>query len=304
MRFFDRAHAPFFSLLAASWVVASVTGCAPGGNPSADSKSMNSAAKMSALPASGPAPVAIEFRAERTAEAGKKTDAPLSDPMPRKIVYSATVDMNTTKFTVATARLVGATKENGGYVAQTSVTGASGETKTGVWKLRVPAERYETFLTAIGNIGEVSNSSSTSDDVSEEFYDTTARLKNKRVEEARLLQHLQSSTGKLSEILTVEREISRVRGEIEQMEGRLRFLSHQADFSTVTVTIHELATLRIKEEHSPSFGTQIGRSFVDSLNNIGGVTKGIVLVAAYLAPWLAILAGIGIPIAYLRRKRK
>jgi tellurite resistance protein len=57
-------------------------------------------------------------------------------------------------------------------------------------------------------------------DVTEEFYDVDARLRNKRVEEQRLVEHLKKSTARLQDILAVEREISRVRGEIEQMEGR------------------------------------------------------------------------------------
>src|SRR5262249_20667239 len=67
-----------------------------------------------------------------------------------------------------------------------------------------------------------------------------ARLASKRVEEARLLKHLTSSTGKLSEILEVERELSRVRGEIEQLEGRRRFLANQTELTTVTISIQEV----------------------------------------------------------------
>ncbi len=223
--------------------------------------------------------------------------------MVRKIIYTAILEVNTTDFKSAVVRLTQSVKANNGYVAETNVSGAAEELKTGVWKLRIPASRYDAFLAAVGNVGEVASSCSTSEDVSEEFYDIQARLKNKRVEEARLIRHLEASTGELAEILAVEREISRVREEVEQMEGRMRFLSHQSDLTTVTINLHELASLKRKTD-APTFGTQITRALVDSLGGLGSFTKSVVLALACLLPWLVILGGIGIPTVYLYRKRK
>ena len=76
--------------------------------------------------------------------------------------------------------------------------------------------------------------------MTEEFFDLEARIRNKQEEEKRLLKHLADSTGKLEDILKVESELTRVRGEVEQMQGRLRFLANRADLSTVTITATEL----------------------------------------------------------------
>lgn len=268
-----------------------------------ESSSADSTVSMEAGKFSAPRMGAPTVAGAAPADVGSPTKPQSPNPMPRKIIYTAILEVNTTDFKNAVTRLTKAVKDNNGYIAETSVSGAAGERKNGVWKVRIPAARYEAFLASAGEIGEVANSSSTSEDVSEEFYDLQARLKNKRVEEARLIQHLQASTGKLTEILAVEREISRVREEIEQMEGRMRFLSHQSDFTTVTINLHELATLERKAD-APSFGTQITRAFVDSLGGLGAFTKSVVLALAYLLPWLVIAAGIGIPTAYLLRKRK
>lgn len=265
---------------------------------SMDTAASNTAGKFSA-PVAASAPVAL---AEGAASDNSGKPGPIN-PMPRKIIYTATLEVNTTDFKAAVARLTQAVKANNGYIAETNVSGTAGERKNGVWKVRIPASRYEAFLASAGEIGEVANSSSTSEDVSEEFYDIDARLKNKRVEEERLVQLLRQSTGKLSEILTVEREISRVREEIEQMEGRMRFLSHQSDFTTVTINLHKLITLERRED-APSFGTQISRAFVDSLSGLGEFAKSVVLALAYLLPWLVILAGVFVPVGYVLRKRK
>ena len=76
--------------------------------------------------------------------------------------------------------------------------------------------------------------------MSEEYFDLDARQAAKKVEETRLLKHLADSTGKLDEILAVERELSRVRSEIERMQGRLRALSNLTTLATVTINVSEI----------------------------------------------------------------
>jgi hypothetical protein len=80
-------------------------------------------------------------------------------------------------------------------------------------------------------------------DVGEEFVDVTARVANARRLEARLVELLARRTGKLEEVLAVERELARVREEIERHEGRLRYLRTRTATSTLTVTVHERAPL-------------------------------------------------------------
>jgi hypothetical protein len=77
------------------------------------------------------------------------------------------------------------------------------------------------------------------EDVSEEYVDVTARAENARRLETRLVDLLARRTGKLEDVLAVERELARVREEIERYEGRLRFLRTRAAFSTLAVTLHE-----------------------------------------------------------------
>ncbi len=93
----------------------------------------------------------------------------------------------------------------------------------------MPVDRFDSFVSAVSQIGEVRTNHVGSQDVTEEYYDIEARIRNKQEEEKRLLKHLADSTGKLEDILSVERELTRVRGEVEQMQGRLRFLANRAD---------------------------------------------------------------------------
>lgn len=235
-------------------------------------------------------------------EATKATGTKTSAPLPRKIIYTATVAMNTNDFPQTVAKLNAAVKGSNGYIAETNVESEVGSPKSGTWKVRIPAEKFESFMASLGSIGEISTSTTSSQDVSEEFYDVAARLKNKRLEEDRLLQILRSSTGKLQEILTLEKEISRVREDIERIEGRLRFLTNQTDLTTVTITVHELQML--KHPDAPTFGTQLQRTLIDSLVALSEVAKGLLLALVGLLPWAVIGAGIGLPFFYVSRKRR
>ena len=165
----------------------------------------------------------------------KSSQPPSTDALQRKIIYTATVNLVVEHFDPIPAQVEALVNRFGAYVARSQITGSPGSPRHGQWTLRVPAERYEAFLAAAREIGEVQNVSSDSQDVTEEYYDVEAHIRNKKQEETRLLELLSKATGKLEEVLAVERELARVRGEIEQMEGRLRVLSNLTTMSTVNL---------------------------------------------------------------------
>ena len=223
--------------------------------------------------------------------------------LPRKIIYKAEVELISAKLDETAKQIEAKVKEIGGYVSGRNVSGTSGESRSGSWTVRIPAEKFDAFLAALPGVGELQSSNTTSEDVSEEFYDAAARLKNKRTEEERLVQLLRTSTGRLTDILTVEKEISRVREEIERIEGRLRFLSQQSDLSTVTINVHEVRGYVPPKQ--PSFGTEVARSFVGSLDTLGAFVKGLTLALVALLPWLVVLGGlIGVGFAILKNLGK
>ncbi len=220
--------------------------------------------------------------------------------VPRKIIYTATVDLLADNYAAAERGLLGLIKKHGGYIAETNIGGTPGTPRQGTWKIRVPESQFQAFMTAVETLGELQTSATNSQDVTAEFYDLQARISNKQVEEKRLLDHLQRSTAKLGDILQVEREISRVRGEIEQMQGRLRLLANMTSLTTITVTLHE-----VKGYVAPkpaTFGSQIGRAFETSVNGLVDVGKALVLIVVALLPWLAIVALIGVPVWRFTRR--
>jgi hypothetical protein len=131
----------------------------------------------------------------------------------------------------------------GGYVGNVSVFTGEHQVRSATLELKVPAARFDEIMAGVRPIGEVERSVATAEDVGEEFVDISARVTNARRLESRLVTLLSTRTGKLEDVLAVERELARVREEIERYEGRIRFLSSRVALSTIAVTVHEKAPL-------------------------------------------------------------
>ena len=131
----------------------------------------------------------------------------------------------------------------GGYINNSSVSGGRDQIRQATMEVKIPAPRYDEAVGSLSTIGKVETVNSQAQDVGEEYVDVTARVTNARRLEERLISLLSNRTGKLDEVLRVERELARVREEIERYEGRLRYLGARVATSTLTITVHEPAPI-------------------------------------------------------------
>ncbi|HET6764034.1 MAG TPA: DUF4349 domain-containing protein [Longimicrobiaceae bacterium] len=200
---------------------------------------------LSDIPAASPAPAPPEAqRAAGFASLGAQEidgsveAAPVAGAQPMLIrTGSASVQVDSLDRAVAAVRRAAA--RVGGYVASSTVQGGGEQAREASLEVKVPSARWDAALAALAPLGKVETVSVTAQDVGEEFVDVTARVENARRLESRLLVLLDQRTGKLDEVLNVERELARVRGEIERFEGRLRYLTTRTAMSTLTVRLHE-----------------------------------------------------------------
>jgi hypothetical protein len=240
------------------------------------------------------APASMQVAEQQSNGVRGKATAPPG--MPRKIIYTANVSLTTEDLAALERTLVKTARDVGGFVASSNVAGASGAPRQGTWTFRVPSARFAEFVESISRAAELRQVTTDSSDVSEEFYDARSRLRNKRVQEERLIAHMQRSTARLQDILALEQELSRVREEIERIEGRLRFLADQADLSTVTVTADELRGF--VPERRAGLGEQIGRTFAASAGALGDTGRGLLLLVVAAVPWLAAFVVLATPLAW------
>jgi hypothetical protein len=236
------------------------------------------------------------------AKQSTSTPATPAAAMPRRIIYTAQVDLVVTDLSHANDQLADRVRAHHGYVGGREVTGSQGENRRATWKVRIPVAEFETFLSDVQHLGEVQRVQTASQDVTEEYYDLDARLKNKQVEEKRLLDHLTSSSGRLQDILLLEKELSRVRGEVESLQGKLKLMANQTELTTVDVTLSEVK--RFTPQGAPGMRTEVSRTWDASLRTMGEVCEGLVLFAVALAPWVAVAAVVLLPIFLLVRRRR
>jgi hypothetical protein len=233
-----------------------------------------------------------------SAEKAGESAAPGGNPVQaaRKIIYDARIELVVDSLNATEQAISKMIRENDGFLAESDQSSLAQNQRRAIWRVRVPVANFDRFVAAVIRLGEVRQNHVGSQDVTEEYFDLEARIRNKREEEKRLLKHLADSTGKLEDILAVERELSRVRGEAEQMEGRIRFLTDRAELSTVTIEANEWKDY--KPPVAATFSTQISRSFFLSAERLVEFGKGLVILLVVLAPWVPIMI-VGLVLARL-----
>ena len=142
-------------------------------------------------------------------------------------------------FDEAVQKITAFANEDRGYVATTNSQKQANGKLRGVVVVKVAPENLDRFLQKIRGLGELKNQTLGTDDVTKAYFDTEARLKNSRVMEQRLIEMVKTKTGKVSDLLEVERELSRVREQIEQMQGELKLWDSQVQFATITIQLAE-----------------------------------------------------------------
>ncbi|MEX0978670.1 MAG: DUF4349 domain-containing protein [Pirellulales bacterium] len=220
-----------------------------------------------------------------------------------KIVYTAEIELAVEDFSTVSDRVIALVGRFDSYVADSNVAGRTGDSRRGSWKIRVPVARFEEFVGAAKGLGELIRAGTSSRDVSEEYYDVDARIRNKAKEEERLLKLLEERPGKLEDVIAIERELSRVREELERMQGRMRVLTDLTTLTTVDISIIEIRDYQPPE--APNLSIRVRRTFEDSLSALESAGEGLLVAAVATVPWLPVLA-IGLCPAYfvVRRARR
>ena len=181
----------------------------------------------------------------------------------------------------------------GGYVVSSNKH-SNAETSATV-TIRVPADRFDEAFEKIREIAiETPYENKESMDVTEEYTDLEARLRNLEATEAQYLELLKKAEN-VEDMVTVQRELSYVRGEIERIEGRMKYIERTSDMSFIEVHIGEVQSLKQKKWNP----MDILISAVNGLITFLKVLLGIIIVIAVFCPiWIPIL------VVVIRKRRK
>lgn len=159
--------------------------------------------------------------------------------------------------------------------------------------VRVPSKNFDLFLSDISKgVSYFDNKEISSQDVTEEYIDIDARLKAKKILEARYLELLKKAN-KVSEMLEIEAQLSAIREEIEAKEGQLRYMQSQISMSTINIEFYK--TVANEGGATISYGSKIWNAITSGFNSISSFFIGLLSIW----PFLIILAAA----VYFIRKR-
>lgn len=235
-------------------------------------------------------------RTSSTAEDGSEGDeVETSDhtvPSVPMIARVAGLTLTTKEFDKTRAALEEILKRHNGYMGELKVSAPSDAGRSLTATLRIPAQQLDAAMVELKKLGRVEDESQGGEEVTQEYVDLEARLANGKHTEQRLTEILRQRTGKLQDVLKVELEIDRVRGEIEQMQAEKKELSKRVAFATLNTTVSEEYFARLRPT-PPSTGSRFRNAAVDGYNTVveGLIDVGLFLLSAgpSLLLWAAIL---------------
>jgi hypothetical protein len=208
----------------------------------------------------------------------------------RKVIMTASVQLETVEHDKAVNSIRGIATGAGGYIESSSTYLTTQDKKQTTISIKVPAAQYESCLSQIKALGKVKSESSSGQDVTRQYIDLSARLKNLQAEEKQLSEIMGMSKN-VTEVLSVEKELFRVRGDIESTQAQLNYLGSQVDFSTITVTV-------VEPQPVVEYDWGLDTAFKEAVRAFIGMIGALIIVTGYLIP-LILYFVIGLAVLYL-----
>ena len=216
--------------------------------------------------------------AENAAEAA-------TDETAQKIIYNASLSMESTDFDTTREALMTAVEANGAWLESTSLYGTEKDhDRTADYTVRVPVGSYRAFLAAVGDAGSVLNISESAENITSSYIDVQARLSALEAQRDRL-NALADQAETTADLLEIESQLSDVQYQLENYTRQLRSMDQQVSYSTVDIYLREVATLT---PTGVTFGERIADAFGGGWDAFVGFLQGLVIALVYLWPVLLI----------------
>ncbi|HIH97280.1 MAG TPA: DUF4349 domain-containing protein [Thermoplasmata archaeon] len=206
----------------------------------------------------------------------------------RMVIQKASLKLEVEDSSETAEKITEITRAAGGFIADSETWITSTGQGKGKSTIRIPREKFFSTIGKIELLGNVESKEITGEDITEEYIDLESHLRNYQQTEDRLLKILKKAK-KVSEIMEVEEALTEVRGEIEEITGRMEYLRNRVNLSTITVSFHEPAPIVPKG----------GNAFHAAWEGFLSVVNGIIICIGYALPILIIIGVIwGIIIGY------
>jgi hypothetical protein len=207
-------------------------------------------------------------------------------PQERKVIQDVSLLLSVNDVSQAIDRIMKIAEENQGYTVSSNLARGQDWVR-GEVSIKVPSPRLNTVTQAITDLGEIRDKSVSTQDVTEEYYDSQARLAVLNKKEERLLA-LMDEAKTIEEIIKVENELTRVRTDIEVLQGRLKYLDNATGYSSISVSLNQSSGSKV-EVPKGTMGKAL-KSFIESTNNLAEFMSDFFIILVALIPWAIVLA--------------
>ena len=222
-----------------------------------------------------------------------------------KLIRRAEISIQTEQFDQSKAALDQLVAECNGYFENSSEYGGSrrdvNASRRGEYTVRVPAEKYDQFLSQTGELGYVTSKNESSEDVGERYYDTEARLKTQRTKQERLLALLEKAET-MEDIITLENALSEVEYQIEQYSSELNRYDALVGFSTFNIYLNEVGRVTQEVGETASLGQRMAAGFQASVRGLGEGFQNLLIWVSYNVFLVAVLAAVAVVGVFLGRR--
>ena len=224
----------------------------------------------------------------------------------RKLIKEVDMSIETKHFDDFIEVLEAEILDIGGYLENSNIGGvsynSSGSNRSAWFTARIPVDQMETFVTKIGENGNVTNISRNVRDITLEYVDVEGRIETLKAELTRL-NELLGQASSLEDILAIEAQISDVRYELESYQSQMNTYNNLIDYSTVYINVWEVAV--ISASHNESVWDQIRSGFEDSMYGVVRMLKDIFVTVITSIPYIVVFGGLlFVIIKLIRRRRK
>jgi len=211
-----------------------------------------------------------------------------SEAIDRKVVTHSQLAVTVPKLDAAQLRVLEIVTALGGYV-QSANFNSHPENQFWDFIVRIPSDQAAEAMQSFSALGTLDSSSTNRQDVTEEFMDLEARLSVMRQEETRLLELLRRANT-IDDFLKVESHLTRVRTEIEQTTGRLKFLTHSVDMATLSLRLTpERGTVLPKPVGFAGLGARLSAAYRQGLNTVVEIVSGVLVFVTTMLPLLVLI---------------
>lgn len=218
----------------------------------------------------------------------------------RKIIQNVDLTIQVNDVQVVMDKIIQLTKQEEGYIVSSSLYKEESSYRASL-TVKIPQGKLNDTVQSISDFGEVTNNNTYTEDVTEEYYDSQARLKVLEAKETRLIALLGKAVN-IPDIVAIENELAKVRSEIEVIKGRLQYLTNSTSFSTININLQQAVPGQITSPQGTTGKALQG--MINSINSLIDFSSNLIVFLITLLPWLAILAVIYFIVRAIRNRRK